>query len=382
MFKCVFPKLTALTLALGLCASSLGGLKTVGADGKLKVRIKDVSRLKEDTSYELTGYGIVTGLAGTGDSDKTLIQRTAANLLQNFGIAIEERDIKAKNIAAVMVTVTVKGNHSKGDMLTGQVSVIGDCESLQGGVLLASPLYGPDAKIWGIGRGPITLGGFSFGSSDAGGSQSIKNHPTTGVVVNSVKLVRDVGFDYSEAKILSYVLNEPDYTSANNFAKTVNRRFPGAAVAKSSAVIDVAVPRKYQEQNNVTALISDIGQLLFEADNKAKVVFNERTGTLVIGENVKISRAAIAHGNLFIQVKNTVGVSQPAPLSDGATVTVPDQRTEVTETKVPIVEIEPATTVKDVVDALNSLGVSSRDIMVIFHALKEAGALHAELEAL
>ena len=357
-------------------------LQAVGSDNGFKVRVKDVSRLKGDESYELVGYGVVTGLAGTGDSDKILIQRTVANLLQNFNIVVDEGDIKAKNLAAVMVTVTIKGNRSKGDLFTGQVSTAGDAESLQGGVLQLSPLLGPDGKVWATAQGPITLGGYSFGSSDAGGSQSVKNHPTTGVVTNGIKLVRDVGIDYTLAESLTYVLNDPDYTSAVNFAKTINKVLPGAAIVKNSAVIEVAIPNKYKDQNNIPGLISDIGQLVFATDNVAKVVFNERTGTLVIGENVKISRAAISHGNLFIQVKNTVGVSQPGAFAGGETVQVPNEETEVKEEKVPLVELQPTTTVKDVVDALNSLGVSSRDIMVIFHALKEAGALHAKLEAL
>ena len=372
----------SLLLILTMVNNTVAALQAVGAGNKFKVRIKDVSRLKGDESYELVGYGVVTGLAGTGDSDKILIQRTVSNLLQNFNIVVEERDLKAKNLAAVMVTVTIKGNRSKGDLFTGQVSTAGDAASLQGGILQLSPLLGPDGKVWATSQGPITLGGYSFGSSDAGGSQSIKNHPTTGVITNGIKLVRDVGIDYTEAQNLTYVLNEPDYTSAVNFAKTINKEMPGAAVVKNSAVVEVAVPSKYKDQNNVPGLISDIGQLAFETDNVAKVVFNERTGTLVIGENVKISGAAISHGNLFIQVKNTVGVSQPGALAGGETVAVPDQETDVSEEKVPLVELPPSTTVKDVVDALNSLGVSSRDIMVIFHALKEAGALHAQLEAL
>ncbi len=348
----------------------------------IKVRIKDVSRLKGEETYELTGYGIVTGLQGTGDSDNTLIQRTMSNLLKNFNIYVNEKDLKLQNSAAVMVTVKVSGSHSKGDFVTATVSAIGDSESLFGGVLMMTPLLGPDAKIWGIGQGSLTIGGYTYGSSEPGGEKQTKNVPSSGVINNGVKLVRDIGLDLSTQTELVYVLHDPDYTSAVNVSESINKVFPGVALAINAAQITVKVPKKFRDENNILGFISNIDQMYFRADSIAKIVFNERTGTLVIGENVKISHAAISHGNLFITVKSTLGVSQPNAFGQGDTKVIQNQETNTQEVKSQLIEMERSTTVKEVVDGLNALGVSARDIMVIFHALKAAGALHATIEAI
>ena len=348
----------------------------------IKVRIKDVSRLQGEETYELTGYGIVTGLMGTGDSDNTLIQRTMSNLLKNFNIYVEEKDLKLQNSAAVMVSVKISGSHSKGDFVTATVSAIGDSESLYGGVLMMTPLLGPDAKVWGIAQGSLTIGGYTYGSSEPGGERQTKNVPSSGVVNNGVKLVRDIGLDLTKQDELVYVLHDPDYTSAVNVAKSINKAFPGVALAKNAAQVTVKVPKKFHDENNIMGFISEIDQMYFTADSIAKIVFNERTGTLVIGENVKISHAAISHGNLFITVKSTLGVSQPNAFGQGDTAVIQDQKTDVQEIEGQLVEMKKSTTVKEIVDGLNALGVSARDIMVIFHGLKAAGALHATIEAI
>ena len=347
------------------------------------VRIKDATRLKGYESYDLVGYGLVVGLNDTGDSDKILVQQTIANMMQNFNIVVDPKELKANNTAAVMVTVTIRGNRKKGDMISGSISAIGDCSSLTGGVLIMTPLLGGDGEVWAMAQGPVTTGAYTFGGKGGGGDQVTKNHPTAGMLTNGVKLLKDFGPDYNNEEIITLILNQPDYTSAVNLTQAVNNKYAGVATALDSATVQVRIPNQYRDENNVSSFISEVGLLYFATDNIAKVVFNERTGTIVIGHNVRISNAAVSHGNLFVRVKSTESVSQPTALSQGGTSQrMTDQQTTSDEEKARMFELQNTTTVGDLVNALNNLGVGSRDIMVIFHVLKAAGALHAELEAI
>lgn len=352
----------------------------------IKARVKDVARIAGDNeSYTLIGYGVVAGLNNTGDSDKNLIQRTIANLMQNFNIIVNEADIKAQNSAAVMVTATIKGSKRKGDSVETSVSSIGDAKSLLGGVLLLTPMLGLDGETWAIGQGSVTTGGFSFGTGQgaAGGNEVIKNHPTSGMLTNGVKLLRDVGSNFNYSDVLVYNLRNPDYTSSVNLATCINKKFFGVATAMDDASIKVRVPEEYKDENRVTSFISEIEQLYFETDRAAKVVFNEKTGTIVMGAEVRIAAAAVSHGSLFVSIKNTQGVSQPNAFSSkGETKTVNDTQTAVKDDKSVVFELPNITTVGELVKVLNALGVSSRDIIAIFHCLRSAGALNAELEAL
>jgi flagellar P-ring protein precursor FlgI len=200
---------TLLTLTvLGLC------LLAAGQDNvrKVRVRLKDVARLKGDEQYTLTGYGVVVGLNNTGDSDESLIQRTIANIMQNFNVIVNEDDIKAQNTAVVMVTAMVKGPAHKGDMIEASVSAVGDSSSLLGGELLLTPILGADAEVWGVAQGPVTTGGFFFGTGGDGGNTKTKNHPTSGILTNGIKLLRDVDVGIKDRDVLTYYLLQPDYT--------------------------------------------------------------------------------------------------------------------------------------------------------------------------
>ena len=382
MKKALRVIVTVLT-GVGLIASAWA---QTGAE--LKVRVKDVARIAgDDEMYVLVGYGVVAGLNKSGDSDKTLIQRTIANLMQNFNIIVAENDIKAQNSAAVMVTATIRGSRRKGDLAPAEIASIGDCKSLLGGILLLTPMLGADGEPWAIAQGPVTTGGFSFGSDNAaeGGNVVMKNHPTSGMLTNGVKLLRDVGINYKNNDVLTYNLKRPDFTSAVNMANSINKKFFGSAIAEDDATVKVRIPATYKNEDKVTAFISEIEQLNFDTDSVAKVVFNERTGTIVMGSEVKISSAAVSHANLFVNIKNSVGVSQPNAFTDGSgakTETVLDQVSSVKEEKGKVFEMPNVTTVGDLVRVLNALGVGSRDIIIIFHCLRQAGALHAELEAM
>jgi flagellar P-ring protein precursor FlgI len=348
----------------------------------VRVRIKDVARVQGVERYTLTGYGLVVGLNGSGDSDEDLTQQTIASLLENFNIAVDPSSIKAQNTAVVMVTGNVETSSHSGDMIPATISSLGDATSLTGGELLLTPVLGPDGEIWASGQGAVSTGGHSVGSSGSGGDSQTKNHPTTGTLTNGVKLERDVSVKLEASKSVSLLLKRPDFTTAVNMAEAINAEFPNCAIPADRGSVRVTVPRTYLEEQTVPKFISELEQVRFVPDNVARVVFNERTGTIVFGGNVQISQVAITHGNLTISIKNTEGVSQPAPLSGGTTERMTDQQTTVNEERVPIHLLPNVTTVAQLVSSLNALGVTPRDTIVILHALREAGALHAKLESI
>lgn len=352
------------------------------AQEPLQVRVKDVTRIEGVEQYTLTGYGLVVGLAGSGDSDEELTQRTIANLLENFNIVVETDNLKAENTAVVMVTARVKTAAHKGDAIQATVSSIGDAESLGGGQLLLTPLLGPDGEVWATGQGALTTGSFRFGSSGEGGETQTKNHPTVGTLTNGVKLIRDVRLSIDESTTINLFLDQADFTTAVNMADSINKSFPNSAVAVDAGTVSVRVPQSYLEEQRVTSFVRALEQIRFAPDATARVVINERTGTIVFGGNVQISSVAVTHGNLSISIKNTEGVSQPAPFGGGDTEKLTDQQTSVNEEEAPVQLIPDVTTVADLVSTLNTLGVTPRDTIIILHALRQAGALHAELETL
>lgn len=283
-----------------------------------------------------------------------------------------------------MVTATIKGKAHRGDMIEASVSAVGDSKSLLGGALLLTPLLGADGEVWGVAQGPVTTGGFLFGDSGAGGNQKVKNHPTAGLLSNGVKLMRDVGGLLGGKDMITYYLRNPDFTSAVNLSETINKRFFASAVALDSATVRIRVPSEYKDEERVVQFISEVEQLEFQTDTIARVVFNEKTGTIVIGSEVKISEAVITHGNITVNIKKTDMASQPNSFTRGGeTMRLNDTRTDVSgDEKAKFTKIDDIVTVGQMVDMLNRLGVGARDMMMIFHSLKAAGALHAELEAM
>lgn len=369
-----YRQIAVLLLAAALC-------RGVGTRG-MQVRIKDVARIQGVERHTLTGYGLVVGLAGTGDSDQELTQQTMASLLRNFGIVVDPGNLKSQNAAAVMVTAVVETSANAGDSIPATVSSIGDATSLTGGELLLTPVLGPDAQIWATGQGAVSTGGYAAGDSGPGGESQVKNNPTTAVLTNGVKLAHGIGLDLESSPSISLLIQKPDFTTAMNMADAINREYPNSAVAADRGLVRVGVPRSFLEERAVIRFVRELEQIRFSPDAVAKVVFNERTGTIVFGGNVQISQVAITHGNLTISIKNTEGISQPAPLSDGATARMTDQTTTVREDYAPIHLLPKVTTVAELVGALNALGVTPRDTIVVLHALREAGALHAKLESL
>ncbi len=337
-------------------------------------RIKDIAFVEGVRDNQLVGYGLVVGLNGTGDKGKATLQ-SVANMLLRMGLTVNAKDIKAKNAASVIVTASLPPFPRAGNRVDTIVSALADAKNLQGGTLLMTPLKGPDGKVYGVAQGPVSIGGFSAG----GGRASVqKNHPTVGRVPNGMIIEREIGYSLNKLDRIRLILRTPDFTVASNMVREINRALKGGyAEAIDPSTLQLTVPEHYR--GRIVAMMRLIEQINVNTDTPAKVVINERTGTLVIGEQVRISPVAIAHGGLTIEVKTEFQVSQPAPFSGGSTVVVPQTEVQAKEKKAHLVEVSGAS-LGEVVRALNAMGVTSRDLIAILQALKSAGALKAELE--
>ncbi len=341
-------------------------------------RIKDIAHFEGARPNVLIGYGLVVGLNGTGDKEKTQFTiSTLANLLDNMGIHVAPEQVKVKNVAAVMVTAKLPPFAKPGTKLDVQVSSIGDAKSLLGGTLLMTPLQGPDGQVYAVAQGPISVGGFAFGGAAGGGVQ--QNHPTVGHIPNGATVEREIPLGYSGYESLNLFLNQPDFSTAKKIADTINGNF-GTPIAypEDAGIVKIKVPKEQQER--VVDLIARIENLEVIPDHIAKVVINERTGTIVMGENVRIAPVAVAHGNLTVTITEQPYVSQPLPFTGGQTVVVPQTQVEVKQEKVPLAIVGGGVTIGQVVEGLNALGATPRDLINILQAIKAAGALQAEIE--
>ena len=344
------------------------------------VRIKDITDIKGVRENHLVGYGLVVGLEGTGDSDDSLFTiQSLASLLEKMGVTVQPEDIEdVENVAAVMVTTNLPPFASLGSRIDVLVSSIGDAENLQGGTLLFTPLKGADGKVYAVAQGPVSTGGFAVSGNS--GDQVQKNFPTVGRVVGGALVENEIHSDFNEKDSLTLALHKPDFTTASRVAQAINRAFYSQlAQTDNAGSIRVSVPENYL--GNTVQFVTMIESLGVTPDMVSKVVVNERTGTVVMGENVRIATVGIAHGNLSIQINESQDVSQPLPFSRGGrTVVTPDSDIVVQEGKNPIFLVESGVSIGELVKALNALGVSPRDLIAIFQALKAAGALQAELE--
>jgi len=344
------------------------------------VRIKDIVDIKGVRQNQLVGYGLVVGLEGTGDSeDSSFTIQSLASLLEKMGVTVQTKDIEdVENVAAVMVTADLPPFASLGSRIDVLVSSIGDAENLQGGTLLFTPLKGADGKVYAIAQGPVSTGGFAVSGNS--GDQIQKNFPTVGRVVGGALVEKEIHSDFNQKNSLTLALHQPDFTTASRVAEAINRAFYSQlAQTENAGSIRVNVPENYQ--GNTVQFVTMIESLGVTPDMVSKVVVNERTGTVIMGENVRITTIAIAHGNLSIQIDESQNVSQPLPFSRGGqTVVTPESELVVQEGKNPIFLVESGVSIGEVVKALNALGVSPRDLIAIFQALKAAGALQAELE--
>jgi flagellar P-ring protein precursor FlgI len=343
------------------------------------VRIKDIAEIKGVRQNQLVGYGLVVGLNGTGDSDSAIFTiQSMASMLEKMGVTVKTKDIEVDNVAAVMVTTDLPAFARSGSRIDVLVSSIGDAENLQGGTLLFTPLKAADQQVYAVAQGPISTGGFVVGSASGSGVQ--KNFPTVGRVVNGALIEKEIPNKFNQKQSLTLTLHSPDFTTSSRVAQAINIAFyDQIARTHDAGTIEVKVPQNYM--GNVVALVTMIESLGVTPDTVSKVIINERTGTVVMGENVRISTVAIAHGNLSIEIQEDSNVSQPLPFSRrGDTVVTPESEVQVQEGNNPIFLVNSGVSIAAVVKALNALGVSPRDLISIFQALKAAGALQAELE--
>ena len=350
------------------------------------VRIKDITDLEGASSSQLIGFGLVVGLDGTG-SKQSFTQQVAVDMLQRFNVSTKiladtrgDSIFKSGNISAVMVTTELGPFARRGSRIDVLVSALDDATSLQGGTLLMTPLRGPDKVDYAVAQGPLSVGGFTFsvptgGQAPAASAQ--KNHPTVGRVPAGAQVVREARGEILCKGQIRLLLREPDYHTARAIAKAINERFPDHAIALDAGSVQVFVPSELCSK--VVSFVSEIGIIEVTPDTTAKVVINERTGTIVAGHQVKISPVAVTHGNLAIITNNEPLVSQPLPFTKGKTVTVPRAQVGVTEQNGPVRVMEQTMTVGQLAAALNALGASPRDLILILQGLQKAGALHAEL---
>ena len=347
------------------------------ANSVYAARIKDIADIKGVRRNQLVGYGLVVGLNGTGDGkDAEFTLQSLASMLEKMGVTVRTDDIKVDNVAAVMVTSELPPFAKSGSRIDVLVSSIGDAENLQGGTLLFTTLKGADGQVYAVAQGPVSTGGFSAGG-EGGGVQ--KNFPTVGRIAGGAVIEREIKTDFAEKKRLTLLLHTPDFTTASRMTEVINSLgYAQMAHTEDSSTINIDIPESYR--GNIVKLIAMVEGLEVRPDVVAKIIINERTGTVVMGSNVRISTVAVAHGNLSIEIKESPQVSQPLPFAQGETVVTPDTEMSVKEGNSRLILMEPGVSIGEVVRALNALGVSPRDLIAIFQAMKAAGALQAELE--
>lgn len=387
----------------------LAGLMAVMVLAHAQTRVKDVATVEGARDNQLIGYGIVAGLDGQGDSDKLFTQQTVANMARRFGLQIAPADITAHNVAIVMVTATIPPFTRQGTKLNVNVASLADAKSLQGGILLQTPLVAGDGQVYCVAQGSVFLGGFDAGTSGSGGSSVTKNHTTSGVVTGGGLVENEIPTTIFSKGILEIVLRQGDFTSAVRMANAINDQIGKIAQAVSPTTVEVYVPKEMQAPERQMEFVARIENASFVPDVNARIVINERTGTVVANANIQISKVAVAYGSLTVAVTSAPEVSQPDGYVDASTniggrggsgggvggqggnggnasnnsgvktEVVNRTTTSVSEEKRAMVVLKDMPTVEDVAFALNSMGATPRELMSILQSIKDAGALNAEL---
>jgi flagellar P-ring protein precursor FlgI len=372
----------ALLCAAALCATVLCvPAVAAGAPQGDTLRIKDIGKMSGWRENALTGYGLVTGLAGTGDSARNKTTRQSiANMLARFDLTIPADDVQSRNVAAVMVTAVLSPFARAGDAIDVTVTSIGDARSLVGGALMLAPLKGPDGKVYGLAQGPLSVGGYKY---DMNGNVVQKNHPTVASIPGGATVEVDMHSEMrSERNTVTFVLAEPDYTTASRVAAAINARMGAQlAEAQDAGGVEIAVPDGRRAR--LADFMTDIENVMVEPDRRARVVINERTGTIVSGGDVRISRVAISQGDLRVSIVTDNSVSQPLlvrQVGPGVqSVPVSNSRVSVDERNETGYVAPTSTTVAELVQSLARLKTNTRDIIAILRGVKAAGALHADL---
>jgi flagellar P-ring protein FlgI len=341
--------------------------------------IRDVTSVEGVRDNHVLGYGMVVGLKGTGDRQQTIFSvQTLANILQHMGVQIPPATVTVKNVAAVFVTAELPPFATPGTRIDVTVASVGDARSLEGGMLLLTPLYAADGKTYAAAQGPLTLGGYSAGR---GGNTKQVSHPTVGRIPGGGIVERDSSLDLRGLTKLSLVLNEADFNTAGEVAGTINKEF-GMSVA---SVIDsrrVEIDNTAAGSGSVPALLARVQSLAVHVHHRARVVVNERTGTVVMGKDVHLGAVSILHGSLSIVVATELVVSQPNPLSPGKTEVVPEQTVKAEQAPAKSIDLTEGASVEQLVNGLQRIGATATDVIAILQAIKAAGALEADLDVI
>ena len=354
-----------------------------------EVRLKDIIQIENESNESLIGYGLVIGLGGTGDRSTGMrgaifTVQTISNMLERFGITIPKKELRTRNVAAVMVTGKTPTYGRIGTSFDIVISSLGDATSLEGGVLLMTPLISSDGIKWGMAQGPVSVGGYNIETE--AGERLRKNHAQVGRIPGGAQLTKEIADQGMEVdQPLRLLLHSPDYTTATQISKKINEKFNGYSEGKiaqpiNAALIEITYPDFVSSQGDISFFIAAMETLMVATDIEARVVINERTGTVVAGGNVIISEVLISHGDLTIHTQMRPVISQPSPLSEeGETVVEKVTKTTAEESERKTGVIPTTTSVHDLAAALNEMGLKPRDIIAIFQAVKQAGALNAKL---
>ena len=375
------PAFWICVMLFALCGTA--SARMVAEDAGQKTRIKDVATIEGIRDNQLVGYGLVVGLRGTGDSSQTVFPaQTLVSTLQRMGVTVPQTgsnsasNMQVKNMAAVFVVATLPAFSEPGYKMDVTVSSAGDARSIEGGILLMTPLYGPDGQIYAQAQGALVLGGYM---ATGGGNARQMNHPTAARIPGGALVERPVPFDLKQMHTVSVVLNDADFHTAEQMAAAINRTLgKERAHAADSRRVEIAV----LPDEDVAALLDKVEEVQIEVYPRAKVVVNERTGTVVIGGTVRLQPVSILHGGLSVNVIATTEVSQPGPLSAGTTQVVQQTTVQAQDKPVNRIDLKEGATVEDLVQELQRTGAGARDVISILQAMKEAGALEADLEVL
>jgi flagellar P-ring protein precursor FlgI len=372
-----------LLAAFALAALVLAGSRVSAQSEDHKALIRDVASVEGIRNNSLIGYGLVVGLKGTGDKQQTFFTiQTLASILQRMGVEIPpsvvQSTVQVKNVAAVFVTASLPPFARPGMPLDVLVSSAGDARSLEGGLLLLTPLYAADGQVYAAAQGPLVVGGYAVGS--AANAKSV-NHPTVGRIPNGGLIERDSSLDLTKLQHLSLLLNDASFTTVEEVAAVINHELAApAATVVDSRRVEIKTPAP--DAGNIPALLARIENLEVRVRRRAKVVVNERTGTVVLGKDVRLGAVSILHGSFSIEVTTTYTASQPNPLAGGQTEVLPETKLKATESPARNIALNEGASVEDLVMRLQAIGATARDVVSILQAIKAAGALEAELEVI
>lgn len=345
--------------------------------GAVGSRIKDLTTLAGARDNQLVGYGLVTGLANDGDKDPIYTVQSMANILQRYNVSVSATTLSSKNVAAVMVTADIPAFLKSGARIDVTVSAMGDAKSLQGGVLLQCPLLGADGEVYAVAQGTLAVGGFIGGAGGAGGATVQKNHPTVAQITSGAIIEKEIQTQIIKNGSMDLLLRDPDFTSAARIAAAINNTFTNSSQALDSTTIRVKIPADME--SSTIDFIALVEAIEVTPDTPARIVINERTGTIVATSPVRISSCAVSHGDLTITIAKSQDVSQPNSFSQGTTQQTARTATQAKESQGQLIVLKEMPTINEVAAGLNAIRVTPRDMMAIFQSMKQAGALQAEL---